>query len=136
MRRVLVTGSRDWSDIKTLYNALTDEWLEHGNFTLIHGGANGADKLAHEWAKWSVMIDGFNISIEVFPADWNQGKKAGPLRNQTMVDSGADICLAFPRDDSRGTLDCIRRARAAKIPVKVFHENPDNANFMQEGKKK
>lgn len=134
MRRVIVTGSRFWSDTKTLYGALTEEWKEHGDFILIHGNCpTGADRLANEWAMWSVMSPNFNIHIEKFSADWSQGKKAGPVRNQKMVDTGADICLAFPTDSSRGTLDCIRCARVANIPVRVFHENPDNVNFMAEG---
>jgi hypothetical protein len=136
-QRVLVTGSRSWTDIKTVYNTLTDHWLEVGNFTLVHGACpTGADNYADQWAGWSSVYPGFNVTVETFPADWSQGKKAGPLRNQKMVDAGADICLAFPTDESRGTLDCIRRARAAGIPVKVFHQNPENANFMAEGKKK
>lgn len=136
-RRVLITGSRNWTDTKTLYGALTDEWMEHGDFILIHGGARGADEMAGHWASWSNTIRDFNVTVEVYPADWNaHGRGAGAIRNQKMVDTGADICLAFPTDSSRGTLDCIRRARAAKIPVKVFHENPKNANFMQEGKNK
>lgn len=37
-----------------------------------------------------------------------------------MVDSGAEVCLAFPEDDSRGTWDCVRRAEKANILVKVY----------------
>ena len=34
-----------------------------------------------------------------------------------MVDLGADVCLAFPLGESRGTRDCMRRASEAGIPV-------------------
>ena len=123
MRRVLVTGSRNWSDIKTLYDALSEELLVNGPFILVHGGcATGADRLAENWGLWAKVIPSMNVTIEKHSADWSKGSSAGPIRNQRMVDLGADVCLAFPKDDSRGTLDCIRRARAAKIPVKVFHE--------------
>lgn len=42
---------------------------------------------------------------------------AGLVRNQLMVDLGADICLAFPLPGSRGTWDCMGRAEAAGIKV-------------------
>jgi hypothetical protein len=44
---------------------------------------------------------------------------AGPIRNQEMVDAGAEMCIAFHRaiGASRGTKDCVRRALAARIPT-------------------
>lgn len=148
MRRVLVTGSRKWDDILTLHHALNTEWRKHGDFILVHGAALGADQMAHHWAKWSVVIENFNITIEAHPAKsvcrvpgcWDHsfealGEKAGPVRNQVMVDRGADICLAFPTQDSIGTFDCMKRAEKAGIKVVRFEENPDNADFMRKGKK-
>jgi hypothetical protein len=35
-----------------------------------------------------------------------------------MVDLGADLCLAFPMPRSRGTWDCVRRAKKAGIVVR------------------
>jgi hypothetical protein len=54
-------------------------------------------------------------------ADWSSfGELAGPMRNQAMVDTGVDICLAFPLLGSRGTWDCVRRAQASGVPVIVY----------------
>lgn len=41
------------------------------------------------------------------------------IRNQTMVDDGADLCIAVHRflAKSKGTKDCARRAIAAGIPT-------------------
>lgn len=132
MRRVLVTGSRKWRDRKTLYEVLGKELVKNGNFILVHGACpTGADDMADQWALWSMLYPGMDIRVEKYPADWSKGKSAGPLRNQQMVDLGADICYAFPTDDSKGTLDCIRRARVAKIPVVVHHESQQD--FMTVG---
>ena len=113
--RILITGSRHYSDYDTIKNALMFALELPSEITVIHGGASGADQLARRAAKELSFIE------EVHPADWSLGKKAGPLRNQEMVDLGADICLAFPLADSRGTYDCINRAKLADIPVKIYN---------------
>jgi hypothetical protein len=43
--------------------------------------------------------------------------RAGRRRNGEMVAAGADVALAFCLDDSPGTLDCMGRAKAARIPM-------------------
>lgn len=127
MRRVLVTGSRNWPHSKMVWSALTSEF-RHGAMTVVHGACpSGADDHANMWFRLD-MDEGhpFFATEEPHPADWEKhGKAAGPLRNQEMVDLGADVCLAFPMPDSRGTRDCIRRARAAGIPVITY--SPDGS---------
>ena len=44
---------------------------------------------------------------------------AGHARNQDMVNDGARVLLAFPELGSRGTWDCVKRAKAAGIEVRV-----------------
>lgn len=108
--RLLVTGSRDWTDYEHIYRVL--EGFPKDT-QLVHGGARGADLLAHKAALKLGWLE-----PEVHKADWNSfGKRAGSLRNQAMVDLGADLCLAFPLEQSRGTWDCIQRAERADIPV-------------------
>lgn len=50
-------------------------------------------------------------------ADWDGlGRKAGPIRNQRMLDEGKpDLVVAFPGD--KGTADMVRRARTASLEV-------------------
>lgn len=120
MRRVLVTGSRNWSDEETLSGALNEQVRRNDwePILVVHGDCpTGADALAARWARSTWLS-----KCEPHPADWSIGKKAGPLRNQQMVDLGADVCLAFPLPQSRGTYDCMRRAEAAGIPVIVIEE--------------
>ena len=58
------------------------------------------------------------FGLEVFPADWSLGRKAGPLRNKAMVDV-ADYAIAFP-GGGRGTESLIGYARAKGIPLKIY----------------
>lgn len=122
--RVLVTGSRDWTDAETVYAALNNELTiasESGNYmymVIIHGACpSGADLLASNWVK-GVQNQPFPVFESAHPANWTvNGKAAGPMRNQMMVDLGADICLAFPTPESRGTIHCMRAAEKSGIPV-------------------
>jgi hypothetical protein len=64
---------------------------------------------------------GYTISTETHKADWTtHGKGAGPLRNQKMVDLGADIAVAYMHEGSRGTADCVARAKKAGIEVLLY----------------
>lgn len=109
-RRVLVTGSRDWTDQQTIAVALR-EWRAPGA-VLLHGGARGADRIAAAvWRSWG-------LRDEAHPADWQRsGRGAGPVRNQLMVAAGADVCLAFINDASRGATHCAATAEHAGIPT-------------------
>lgn len=109
--RILITGSRNFDNFK-LMKYILNFFKEEKEVTLIHGNCRGADKIAGYIGKSL----GFNI--EAHPADWNRyGKKAGPIRNTEMVDSGADLVLAFPIGNSYGTKDCIRKAEQRGIPI-------------------
>jgi hypothetical protein len=116
--RVLVTGSReiDAPAEALVCAALELAWLEAaGDVTIVHGAARGVDTVAQFWAV------GTGVPVERHAAAWNDlGGRAGPLRNQAMVDLGASVCLAFPRRRSVGTWDCIRRAATAGIPVRIY----------------
>ena len=117
--RVLVTGSREYrgSDVLREISLLA---IEHGreNLVVVHGAArSGADKLA------SIAARALGIREEPHPADWaKHNRAAGPLRNQEMVDAGADEALAFFQEGAanRGTADCVARAGMAGIPVRRF----------------
>ena len=83
---------------------------------IIQGAARGADTLAKVAAIY------LGIPWQSFPADWDaHGKKAGPIRNQQMLDEKPDLVIAFHPDTgcTPGTLDMISRARAAGVPVRV-----------------
>lgn len=109
--RVLVCGGRDYKDYHTVAVYL-NQCLPSRPTTIIEGGAHGADELARKWARVA------EVPVETYVANWKLlGPKAGPIRNQAMLDQGKpDIVVAFP--GGRGTADMVRRARAANIPVR------------------
>jgi hypothetical protein len=123
--RILITGSRSWTDHDVIRQALVKAWKDfeypHPSMvTVVHGNAKGADK----WADHYARSLGFRVERHpVTPKMWReQGRGAGTARNQRMVDLGADVCLAFHKDESRGTAHCIRACVAAGIPVSKYVE--------------
>lgn len=114
--RVLVTGSRTWTDEVAVIAALEAAVEEFGPITVVHGGCpTGADSMAHRWAKEH------DVAVEVHLAQWElQGRAAGPIRNKKMVDSGVGLCLAFLNPASRGAVGCAGMAHKAGVPTRRF----------------
>lgn len=113
--RILVTGSRDWKTSRTIHSALAKAAAGRAlnEIIITHGACpTGADAIAHQWARL------VGVKQEPHPADWDlHGRAAGPRRNKRMVDLGADVCLAFIRNGSRGATGCADLAEAAGIPT-------------------
>lgn len=143
--RILITGSRDWDITKSVYYRIIEaieEWIDtHPGLnkneplswvTIVHGGnPRGADKIADMFSRKILGKDS-----EVFEADWRSfGRSAGYKRNKRMVNSEPDICLAFMRNNSRGTTDCRNQAKGAGIPTETFHYENELEKFPLPEKK-
>ena len=129
--RILVTGSRDWSDAERVFDALA-EVIDGPDWTIVHGDCpTGADALADFWGRMT------GYPLERHPAEWNRpdgsfDPAAGPRRNAKMVALGADFCLAFIGDctsrrctkprphPSHGASGAADLAEKAGIPTRRF----------------
>lgn len=111
--RVIVCGGRDFNNKRAVQERLDAIYslTPLDALTIIQGGATGADKLAREWCQETF------VPFDNYPADWAKfGNRAGPIRNQRMLDDGKpDLVVAFK--GGKGTADMVRRAKLSGIEV-------------------
>jgi len=118
--RIVFTGSRHWKDESIVFECLKKIISMYGKneTTVVVGGAKGLDTIVVNLSR------SLGLNVEVFNADWNlYGKKAGPVRNQKMLESGADLVIAFPEKESRGTRHMIDISQKAGIRTIVYENS-------------
>ncbi len=104
MTKILVTGGRDYTDEKFIFETLDRLHRKHNFTCLIHGDAQGVDKISERWA---INND---VPVESHPANWElHGKSAGPIRNSEMLKSNPTMLIAFP--GGKGTADMVKKAQ-------------------------
>lgn len=114
---VIVAGSRSVTDINITLDAVVDSGFPVTE--VISGCArNGPDR--------SVLMKPWACLVTKMPADWERhGRKiAGFIRNQAMIDYGAQALVAVWDGESNGTRDMITRARKARLPVFLVTTSP------------
>ena len=108
--KIAVIGSRSFNN----YDLLKQKLDTLPQFTLISGGAKGADTLAERYA------DEKGYTKIIIKPDWSvYGRAAGVYRNQQMINL-ADEVVAFWSGTSKGTEHSIKMARKKGIPVTVI----------------
>jgi len=117
--RLLVCGSRSYSDYRTVDEILDGIHKAQYVSLLIEGGALGADRFARMWAYAHA------IEVKTFEAYWDtQGRSAGIRRNERMLNEGKpDLVVAFvdkPLHQSKGTANMVMLARRSLVPVSVI----------------
>lgn len=112
MTRVLVCGSRNWTDYYVIHEVLSGVHRTTPITMIIEGGALGADRFARYWAQ------AHDVDFLTFEADWKTlGRSAGPIRNRQMITEGKpDRVVAFPLDGP-GTANMIAQAKKAGLAV-------------------
>lgn len=124
--RILVTGSRNWNNVGLIWDVIDDLDTLHGSDHVLVSGACplGADAIAETAARE------FGWEVERHPANWSQGKRAGFIRNEEMVNLGADLCIAFvkfcrnhrERHGSHGSMHTVMLAEQAGIEVQLWKD--------------
>jgi hypothetical protein len=115
-RKIAISGSRNYFSGKfwLVHECIATEYRKSSEDILFLVGdcPTGVDRAAKsflETAGWS---------FREFFADWAKyGKSAGPIRNHEMIDYGAELLIAFPDDESRGTKDCAIYAHSKGVEV-------------------
>lgn len=117
MRRVLVCGPRTWNSYGRIFWALAALKRDIGPFVVVHGGANGADKMAGRAAH------ALGLKEEVHIPDWRPhgvyDAGAGFKRNIIMLESGIYLVLAFGW--GKGTRHTISNARERGMRLRHYH---------------
>lgn len=123
--KIAIVGSRKFNDLSFVMKKFMEVWqevtrenpdlkLNDEHLTIISGGASGVDSCAQEIAK------ALGLPIKIHYPNWKlHGKAAGPIRNEKIIEE-ADVVIAFPGKDSKGTWDAINRARRKGKRLFVF----------------
>lgn len=114
--RLLITGSRGWTDVDLIDTMLALYWIKTGSdpeATLVHGACpTGVDAIA------SQIWESHGLPVEAHPADWKtHGRAAGFIRNKRMADSNIDVCYAFIYNNSNGARHCANYAESVGVPT-------------------
>ena len=120
MTRIIVAGSRYFSNKEWLYSVL-DDYLKSvdDNVEIVSGHCRGADMLGEQYAK------DHGIPLILFPANWSKyGKRAGYIRNNQMAKYASEkngVLIAFPIGEARGTKMMIRIAHDYNLETEVYY---------------
>lgn len=121
---VLVAGGRSYWHRELIERTLSELHSRTPITLLVHGAAPGADTVA---ARWAVKA---GVPQKAYPAAWERlGRRAGPIRNQQMLDeSEPDRAVFFA--GGAGTRDNRQRCRAAHVPCIV--DVPDDGYLARQ----
>jgi hypothetical protein len=126
--RVIVCGSRGWSDRQRIADRLFD--LPSGT-TIVVGydpdrdTPDGADRISYQEAqKLGLAVESHPYRPFIEPGV--SGKRAPLVRNEHMASLGADLCIAFWDGRSSGTAHMMEIAAKYGIPIDQQHKDFPN----------
>lgn len=131
--QLLVCGSREWPYPAWVFSRLAGYAQLYGpRLVVLHGDHySGADWHA------ATACAALRIAQRRFPADWSLGQRAGPMRNQAMVDelvAGRDYVLAFriALGRSAGTDHVCRLARRRGLHLDLVYSTHYDRGRLRE----
>ncbi len=127
---IQITGGREFTDGSAIYNAMKPYIDKYGakNIIVRHGKARGADSISHFQArKLGIPDDQIQARpVEFYGLSWDNNAGAGNQRNIAMLEEEPkpDVVLAFPTENSVGTLNMMQFAMERDIDVVVQGRKP------------
>lgn len=138
--RVLICGTCSWPEVEPIWADMADYQMEcelaDEPLAFISGMAPGADTIAYE------VANELDVFCDDFP--WNKwGRRkaryitnAEPhkMRNQWMLDSGVDVCLAYAYNlpsGSFGTRDMVNRCVRAGVPTITWFDGENKYKITE-----
>jgi hypothetical protein len=126
---LIVTGSSRLADTGYIRQKLDTVVAHYGNpdVLVLVGERDGIYPAALDWARSRGHL------YKPFPLDTARyGDAARHMLNRKLAKQVADLCVAFPLPGSRGTRDCLRWMRKARIPSITCEYALETANPSQE----
>lgn len=112
--KVIVAGSRDFSNYDLLCKKLDIILSQQKDIQIVCGEARGADSLGKRYAEEHGYV------VLLYPANWEKyGKSAGFRRNKEMAQV-ADALVAFWDGQSKGTYNMIQLMKNKPTRVVMY----------------
>ncbi len=123
--KLAIIGGRNFNDFAALDSAIKQYFCDQNAKTIdgytpqftqiVSGGAVGADSLGAKWGRER------GVKVVEFLPDWERyGKRAGFLRNQTIIDNATHV-LAFWDGVSKGTGNSLSLAKKQKKTTVIVY---------------
>jgi hypothetical protein len=124
--RVLVVGSKDWSNYSEIMRQFTLlledlKYNEDKSMTLIHGGNQGAENMVSEYVgkvEKFMRQKGYHIKEELFK---NSNQKNKSINDYDMMQSDVDFALVFDTKNCKRAHYCIKILQEFEIPTTVIY---------------
>lgn len=112
MFKVIVAGSRYFTDYAFVKSVLDDYLSNQTDVEIVSGCAQGTDRLGEQYAEEN------GLPVKRFPADWNTyGRAAGPIRNKQMAEY-ADVLVLFWNGSSPGSKNMLKNAKEMNLKIR------------------
>ncbi len=114
-----VIASRTFNNYKLLKSTIKDWCNENNSYIkiIICNNTKDTNILASKYASDN------NLVKTIYPKDYNNnnnsGKSIGIIDNKSII-KNSDYIIAFWDGNSKGTLNCINKAKSMNKPIKVI----------------
>ena len=117
--KIIIAGGRTFNDYNKLCSYCNHILQNQQVIEIVSGVANGADLLGERYAREKGYL------IKQFPANWDNGKSAGYIRNEEMA-KYSDALIAFWDGSSKGTGHMINLAKIYNLKIRIYYYGKDN----------